>query len=55
LVSVFADGTPWPMGLVVGLAGVGALLCTRLLKEPTVSLADPSAGNHWWSQGESNP
>jgi len=31
LVSLLADGTPWPMGLVVGLAGVGGLLCARLL------------------------
>ena len=31
LVGVLADGTPWPMGLVVALAGVGGLLCARLL------------------------
>lgn len=27
LVGIFADGTPWPMGLVVGVGGVGCLLC----------------------------
>ncbi len=32
LVGILADGTPWPMGLVVGLAGLGGLLCARLLK-----------------------
>ncbi|QEX23219.1 Bcr/CflA family drug resistance efflux transporter [Hypericibacter adhaerens] len=31
LVGAFADGTPWPMGLVIALAGLGSLLCTRLL------------------------
>ncbi|MDB6174143.1 MAG: drug transporter protein [Chthoniobacteraceae bacterium] len=31
LVGVFADGTPWPMGWVIALAGIGSLLCTRLL------------------------
>ena len=28
---VFADGTPWPMGWVIALAGIGSLLCARLL------------------------
>ncbi len=32
LVGVLADGTPWPMGLVVGLFGAGGLFCARLLK-----------------------
>jgi hypothetical protein len=27
----FADGTPWPMGWVIGLAGIGSLLCTGLM------------------------
>ncbi|MEC7933580.1 MAG: Bcr/CflA family efflux MFS transporter, partial [Pseudomonadota bacterium] len=31
LVGLFADGTPWGLGLTVGLAGIGALACTRLL------------------------
>ncbi|WP_245263233.1 multidrug effflux MFS transporter [Azorhizobium doebereinerae] len=31
LVGAFADGTPWPMGCVIALAGIGSLLCTRLL------------------------
>ncbi|MGP9825250.1 Bcr/CflA family multidrug efflux MFS transporter [Ectopseudomonas khazarica] len=30
LVGALYDGTPWPMGLVVGLAGVGVLLAYRL-------------------------
>ena len=31
LVGAFADGTPWPMGWVIALAGIGSLLCARLL------------------------
>ncbi|WP_313334030.1 multidrug effflux MFS transporter [Sphingobium yanoikuyae] len=31
LVGLVADGTPWPLGLVIGLAGIGSLACTRLL------------------------
>jgi hypothetical protein len=34
LVGAFANGTPWPMGCVVALAGAGSLLCTRLLIPP---------------------
>lgn len=32
LVGALADGTPWPMGWVIALTGVGSLLSTRLLK-----------------------
>jgi DHA1 family bicyclomycin/chloramphenicol resistance-like MFS transporter len=32
LVGAFADGTPWPMGAVIAVAGIGSLLCTGLLK-----------------------
>jgi len=31
LVGFFADGTPWPMGVIIGLTGVGCLLSTLLL------------------------
>jgi DHA1 family bicyclomycin/chloramphenicol resistance-like MFS transporter len=31
LVGVFADGTPWPMGCVIALSGVGSLLCALFL------------------------
>jgi DHA1 family bicyclomycin/chloramphenicol resistance-like MFS transporter len=31
LVGAFADGTAWPMGLVVAIGGLGTLLCVRLL------------------------
>ena len=31
LVGVFADGTPKPMGWVIGLCGLGCLACARLL------------------------
>lgn len=31
LVGVFADGTPWPMGWVVAITGIGSLLCMGLL------------------------
>jgi DHA1 family bicyclomycin/chloramphenicol resistance-like MFS transporter len=31
LAGVLADGTPWPMGLVVAISGIGGLLCTLML------------------------
>jgi DHA1 family bicyclomycin/chloramphenicol resistance-like MFS transporter len=31
LVGILADGTPWPMGWVIGAAGIGCLLSTVLL------------------------
>lgn len=31
LVGAFADGTPWPLGWVIALAGVGSFLCTALV------------------------
>lgn len=31
LVGTLADGTAWPMGLVVAIGGLGTLLCARLL------------------------
>jgi DHA1 family bicyclomycin/chloramphenicol resistance-like MFS transporter len=31
LVGAFADGTPWPLGWVVALSGIGSLLCARFL------------------------
>ena len=31
LVGLLADGTPWPMGLIIGMTGVGCLLSTSLL------------------------
>ena len=31
LVGMLADGTPWPLGLTVALAGCGSFACTRLL------------------------
>jgi len=33
LVGTFADGTPWPMGVVIGVTGVGCLLSTLLLSK----------------------
>ncbi|HTI00562.1 MAG TPA: multidrug effflux MFS transporter [Acidisoma sp.] len=30
LLGVFADGTPWPMGGVIGLCGLGSLFCAWL-------------------------
>ncbi|WP_197325051.1 multidrug effflux MFS transporter [Ralstonia solanacearum] len=34
LVGAFADGTPWPMGCVIALAGLGSVLCARLVAPP---------------------
>lgn len=31
LIGAFADGTPWPMGWVVALGGIGSLLCAVAL------------------------
>jgi DHA1 family bicyclomycin/chloramphenicol resistance-like MFS transporter len=31
LVGIFADGTPWPMGCVIALFGIGSLLCAVFL------------------------
>jgi DHA1 family bicyclomycin/chloramphenicol resistance-like MFS transporter len=31
LVGAFADGTPWPMGWVIALSGIGSALCAWLL------------------------
>jgi DHA1 family bicyclomycin/chloramphenicol resistance-like MFS transporter len=31
LVGIFADGTPWPMGWVIALCGLGSFASTRLL------------------------
>jgi DHA1 family bicyclomycin/chloramphenicol resistance-like MFS transporter len=31
LVGLLADGTPWPMGLIIGMTGVGCLLSASLL------------------------
>jgi DHA1 family bicyclomycin/chloramphenicol resistance-like MFS transporter len=31
LVGAFADGTPWPMGWVIALLGIGSALCAWAL------------------------
>jgi DHA1 family bicyclomycin/chloramphenicol resistance-like MFS transporter len=31
LVGAFADGTPWPMGWVIAVGGLGSLVCAALL------------------------
>lgn len=36
LVGAFADGTPWSMGWVIALAGLGSLACTMLLSPAAV-------------------
>ncbi len=41
LVGAFADGTPWPMGWVIALAGVGSLACAWVLV-PARSLVPPA-------------
>lgn len=33
LVGAFADGTPWPMGAVIALMGIGSFACAITLKE----------------------
>jgi DHA1 family bicyclomycin/chloramphenicol resistance-like MFS transporter len=34
LVGVFADGTPWSMGWVIALCGLGSALCAWLFLPP---------------------
>ncbi|SDG38632.1 MFS transporter, DHA1 family, bicyclomycin/chloramphenicol resistance protein [Paraburkholderia phenazinium] len=47
LVGLFADGTPWPMGCVIALMGLGSALCAmRLVPDTIVSTAEvTSAGS----------
>ena len=40
LVGAFADGTPWPMGWVIALAGIGSLLCVWLLLGTALTQAE---------------
>jgi MFS transporter, DHA1 family, multidrug resistance protein len=42
LVGVLADGTPWPMGLVVAIAGLGGLLCTKMLSRRPFKMKERS-------------
>ena len=44
LVGAFADGTPWPMGWVIALAGIGSLLCARLLIPHPAGVQTPLPG-----------
>jgi len=37
LIGVFADGTPWPMGWVIALCGLGSASCTLLIVTPPYS------------------
>ena len=32
LVGAFADGTPWPMGWVIGVAGIGSAACAAVVR-----------------------
>jgi DHA1 family bicyclomycin/chloramphenicol resistance-like MFS transporter len=41
LVGAFADGTPWPMGCVIALSGIGSALCAWALV-PTKPIAEPA-------------
>jgi len=43
LVSAFADGTPWPMGCVIALSGIGSFLCAWAVV-PSRPIAEPAAG-----------
>lgn len=44
LVGAFADGTPGPMGVVIGLAGLGSAACAwLLLPAPAVNPAEAAA------------
>lgn len=60
-VGACADATPWPMGWVIALAGIGCLLCARLLiptprvpthaPETVNEISDRASGStaaHFW-------
>ena len=40
LVGAFADGTPWPMGCVIALAGLGSFACAMLISPRLGSQSD---------------
>jgi DHA1 family bicyclomycin/chloramphenicol resistance-like MFS transporter len=44
LVGAFADGTPWPMAMVIAAFGLGSLVCARWLL-PARTLAPPVAAD----------
>jgi MFS transporter, DHA1 family, multidrug resistance protein len=44
LVGGFADGTPWPMGWVIALAGIGSAACAWLLLPAAAGPAEAAAG-----------
>ncbi|MDJ0932866.1 hypothetical protein [Breoghania sp.] len=38
LVGLLANGTPWPMGVVIGVTGIRCLTSTLLLRRDTTRL-----------------
>jgi MFS transporter, DHA1 family, multidrug resistance protein len=40
LVGIFADGTPWPLGWVIAVAGLGAAACAWFLVRTTIQKLD---------------
>ncbi|HJV72667.1 MAG TPA: multidrug effflux MFS transporter [Noviherbaspirillum sp.] len=47
LVGTCADGTPWPMGLIIALFGIGSLLCALfLVPSAAVTVRRPVACSH---------
>lgn len=42
LVGVLADGTPWPMGIVIALASIGSAICALLIGNAKGRGASPS-------------
>ena len=45
LIGAFADGTPWPMGWVIALAGLGSLACAWFLVVPPNRNASDGLGS----------
>ena len=45
LVGMLADGTPWPLGWVVALCGLGSLASTRLLCPPKFAMSIAGTSN----------
>jgi len=45
LVGMLADGTPWPLGWVIALCGLGSLASTRLLCPPKFAMSIAGTSN----------
>ncbi len=52
LVGLWADGTPWPLGLVLAMSGIGCMLSMLLLMPAPAATAEKMATVPAWSGGD---